>query len=254
MFSVESRLHKRRDARIGSGNHDSIRMRSWCETSTNAETAWTTMTNCLRALLDNTSGEEVFGFIAVAAAQERPPPDGSCFPRGTRASQEETEESCAKSQRKSWNCHNDTCRASTAAADTVEMRHLYERCDESGQATHLWTRTGFRLSIVRVESEGSWKSEAAAAFSGKESILLEPIPGNAHWQTGLVQEAIRGLKATTRSPSTGASRHGSTGMLGKSSGCFQSKGRCQGMVTATARIGEHTRPGRLIHRTGRICG
>ena len=49
---------------------------------------------------------------------------------------------------------------------------------------------------VRVDSEGSWISEAAAVFLGKESVLLEPIPGQAHWQTGLVKEAIRGLKTT----------------------------------------------------------
>ena len=33
-------------------------------------------------------------------------------------------------------------------------------------------------------------SGAAAIFSGKESVVLEPIPGQAHWQ------AVRGLKAT----------------------------------------------------------
>ena len=49
---------------------------------------------------------------------------------------------------------------------------------------------------VRVDSEGSWMSEAAAEFFGKESVMLEPIPGQAHWQTGLVEEAIRGLNAT----------------------------------------------------------
>ena len=49
---------------------------------------------------------------------------------------------------------------------------------------------------VRVDSEGSWMSEAAAVFIGKDSVLLEPIPGQAHWQTGLVEEAIRGLEAT----------------------------------------------------------
>ena len=50
------------------------------------------------------------------------------------------------------------------------------------------------------ESKGrqrsSWMSEVAAVFFGKISVLLEPIPGQAHWQTGLVEEAIRGLKAT----------------------------------------------------------
>ena len=39
-------------------------------------------------------------------------------------------------------------------------------------------------------------SEAAASFFGRESVLLEPIPGQAHWHTGLVEEASRGLKAT----------------------------------------------------------
>ena len=50
---------------------------------------------------------------------------------------------------------------------------------------------------VRVDSEGYWMSEAVSVFSGKESVLLEPIPEQAHWQTGLVEEPIRGLKATT---------------------------------------------------------
>ena len=49
---------------------------------------------------------------------------------------------------------------------------------------------------VWVDCEGSWMSEAAASFFGKGSVLLEPIPGQARWQTGLVEEAIRGLKAT----------------------------------------------------------
>ena len=39
-------------------------------------------------------------------------------------------------------------------------------------------------------------SEAAAVFFGKKSVMLEPIPGQAHWQTGPVEEAIRGLQAT----------------------------------------------------------
>ena len=39
-------------------------------------------------------------------------------------------------------------------------------------------------------------SEAAATFFGRESVLLESIPGQAFWQTGLVEEAFRGLTAT----------------------------------------------------------
>ena len=39
-------------------------------------------------------------------------------------------------------------------------------------------------------------SEAAATIFGRESVLLESIPGQAFWQTGLVEEAFRGLTAT----------------------------------------------------------
>ena len=49
---------------------------------------------------------------------------------------------------------------------------------------------------ILLDSEGSWMSEAAASLFGRESVSLEPIPGQAHWQTGLVEEAVRGLKAT----------------------------------------------------------
>ena len=38
--------------------------------------------------------------------------------------------------------------------------------------------------------------DAAAVSFGKESVLLEPIPAQAHWQTGPVEDAIRGLQAT----------------------------------------------------------
>ena len=39
-------------------------------------------------------------------------------------------------------------------------------------------------------------SEAGATFFGKPGVLLEPISGQAHRQPRLVEEAIRGLKAT----------------------------------------------------------
>ena len=53
-----------------------------------------------------------------------------------------------------------------------------------------------KLKRIRVDSDGSLMSEAAASFFGKESVLLEPIPKQALWQTGLVEGAIRELKAT----------------------------------------------------------
>ena len=50
--------------------------------------------------------------------------------------------------------------------------------------------------MTSIWNSGCVISGNAAEFFGKESVLLEPIPGQAHRQTGLVEEAIRGLKAT----------------------------------------------------------
>ena len=69
----------------------------------------------------------------------------------------------------------------------TELRDLY---------LEQWVCYFGKPKRVRVDSEGSWMSGAAAVFFGKESVLLEPIPGQAHWQVDLVEEAIRGLKAT----------------------------------------------------------
>eukprot|EP00969_Alexandrium_andersonii_P045566 2000203-Alexandrium_andersonii.AAC.1 len=40
-------------------------------------------------------------------------------------------------------------------------------------------------SRIKVDSDGSWMSEEAAIFFGKQSIVMDPIPGQAHWQSGL---------------------------------------------------------------------
>ena len=58
-----------------------------------------------------------------------------------------------------------------------------------------WVREIWKTKKHRVDSEGSCMSEAARSFFGKESILLEPICGQAHWQTRLLEVAIPALEA-----------------------------------------------------------
>ena len=48
----------------------------------------------------------------------------------------------------------------------------------------------------RVDPEGAWMSAEAAEYFGAKSILLDPIPGQAHWQISIAEEAIQSTKST----------------------------------------------------------
>ena len=84
-------------------------------------------------------------------------------------------------------------------------------------------------------------SEAAAEFFGKESVMLEPIPGQAHWQTGLVEEAIRGLKTTMTATALEHPDMGGTRMSRKSGGSIQRQRRRPWILTTTTCLGKSTR-------------
>ena len=88
------------------------------------------------------------------------------------------------------------------------LRALFKRdtgtsaATKGSQATHPQTCSDFYLEQwsavlekpkrIRVDSEGSWMSEAAASFFGKESVLSR-FP-EAHWQTGSnAREDVRGF-------------------------------------------------------------
>ncbi len=43
---------------------------------------------------------------------------------------------------------------------------------------------------LRVDPEGAWMSKELDGYFSGEHIALEPIPGQAHWQIGIVEEAI----------------------------------------------------------------
>ena len=77
-------------------------------------------------------------------------------------------------------------------------------------------------------------SEAAPVFFGKERVLLEPILGQGHWQTGLVEEAIRRLEATMTATAPEHPDMGHTNVR-------TSSGRLQGKSTRAGRQVLHTR-------------
>eukprot|EP00435_Cladocopium_sp_Y103_P018219 s2415_g4.t1 len=47
---------------------------------------------------------------------------------------------------------------------------------------------------IRVDPEGVWRGEEADAYCRESGISLTPIPAEAHWQVGVVENAIKAVK------------------------------------------------------------
>jgi hypothetical protein len=48
---------------------------------------------------------------------------------------------------------------------------------------------------VKIDPEGAWMDSEAAEYFGRDGALLEPIPGQAHWQISIAEEAIQATKS-----------------------------------------------------------
>ena len=49
--------------------------------------------------------------------------------------------------------------------------------------------------VLRADPEGVWRDTEAAEWCGSRGIELSTIPAEAHWQIGIVENAIKGVKA-----------------------------------------------------------
>ena len=58
----------------------------------------------------------------------------------------------------------------------------------------LWISTFGMPEGIRADPEGVWRSDEAAAYCQERSIALTPVPAEAHWQIGIVEEAIKATK------------------------------------------------------------
>ena len=47
---------------------------------------------------------------------------------------------------------------------------------------------------LRVDPEGAWRTKEAEDYFAERSVLFESIPAEAHWQIGIVERAIQGIK------------------------------------------------------------
>ena len=49
--------------------------------------------------------------------------------------------------------------------------------------------------FLRVDAAGGWLSKHADEYFQNQSIILEPIPADAHWQLSAAEEAVDYLKS-----------------------------------------------------------
>ena len=66
-----------------------------------------------------------------------------------------------------------------------EMRQAFEE---------VWMAMFGKPKVLRVDPAGAWRSNAAEAYCNERNIILEPIPGEAHWQLSHVEGGIRTVK------------------------------------------------------------
>ena len=59
-----------------------------------------------------------------------------------------------------------------------------------------WTSYFGNPKCLRVDPAGSFRSQALQEFCDPHDIFLDIIPGEAHWQIGVCEEAVKGLKET----------------------------------------------------------
>ena len=52
-----------------------------------------------------------------------------------------------------------------------------------------------RPKALRLDPAGSLRSTALESFCDRNQIFLDLIPGEAHWQNGVAEQAIQGIKA-----------------------------------------------------------
>ena len=59
-----------------------------------------------------------------------------------------------------------------------------------------WTSYFGNPKCLRVDPAGSFRSQTLQEFCDRQDIYLDIIPGEAHWQIGVCEEAVKGLKET----------------------------------------------------------
>ena len=58
-----------------------------------------------------------------------------------------------------------------------------------------WFQVFGKPRTIRLDPAGSFRSGAFESFCDRHSIYHDVIPGEAHWQIGLAEQSIQGLKA-----------------------------------------------------------
>ncbi|OLQ05959.1 Retrovirus-related Pol polyprotein from transposon TNT 1-94 [Symbiodinium microadriaticum] len=57
-----------------------------------------------------------------------------------------------------------------------------------------WTQYFGNPSCLRLDPAGSFRSQALTEYCDRNAIYLDVIPGEAHWQIGACEQAVKGLK------------------------------------------------------------
>ncbi|OLQ08346.1 Retrovirus-related Pol polyprotein from transposon TNT 1-94 [Symbiodinium microadriaticum] len=57
-----------------------------------------------------------------------------------------------------------------------------------------WTQVFGKPEVLRLDPAGAFRSRAVEAYCDRHSIFLDLVPADAHWQIGVCEQAIKGIK------------------------------------------------------------
>ena len=57
-----------------------------------------------------------------------------------------------------------------------------------------WTQVFGKPEVLRLDPAGAFRSRAVEAYCDRRSIFLDLVPADAHWQIGVCEQAIKGIK------------------------------------------------------------
>ena len=58
----------------------------------------------------------------------------------------------------------------------------------------IWLPVFGKPEVIRVDPEGVWRGRDAEAYCQEREIELSPVPAEAHWQVGVIENAIKSQK------------------------------------------------------------
>ncbi|CAE7233664.1 RE1 [Symbiodinium sp. CCMP2592] len=116
-----------------------------------------------------------------------------------------------------------------------------------------WIQVFGRPDVLRLDPAGSFRGQQVENFCDRHSIFLDVIPADAHWQIGVCEQAVKGIKHVMERACAGDEQLTSEEALSLAVGVFNSREQVRGFTPIQHAFGRNPDvTGRLIARPDQL--